>query len=306
MKNEITCSYIVLFIRLFLALVLISTGYTMIFHAGPVEPGRPVSFISDYEAWPPDSQLWAQEWLGEGGNQVVLAIVGFVGMLVPWVFLIAGCLILAGLFTRWTSVALGITFIVILIGALLKNPMFDLSSHLFPYMAGLFLLLLLERMGNLFSVDAVFFRGHDREFESGGSWAALLARLMLGLYFLAGAYLKLAKIGLDEFVNGTFVEGYSQSWLPQFLLPIAGYFDVFAELIGGVLLLLGLLTSFATVVLALFMLMLALGHLIMEPFYSFTMHILPFFALLLFVFYLGRNGANRISLDHLFFRGRRH
>ena len=300
MKNEITCSYIVLFVRLFLALVLVSTGYTMIFHAGPVEEGQTVSFISDYEAWPPDSQLWALDWLGEGGSPVVLAVVGFIGFLVPWVFLVAGCLILVGLFTRWTAVATGITFIVILIGALLKNPVFDISSHLLPYMVGLFLLLLLERMGNLFSVDAVLFRGREREFESGGSWAALLARLMLGLFFLAGAYLKLAKIGLGEFVDSTFVEGYAESWLPQFLLPIAGYFDVFAELIGGVLLLLGLMTSFATIVLALFMLMLAFGHLVMEPFYSFAMHILPFFATLLFIFYLGRSNANRISLDHLF------
>ncbi len=305
MREEFTISWVVLFMRLVLAAVLITAGFSMIFLATPGEEGQSASFESEtFDNWPPDSQLWVMHWAGEEGSPILLLVARAIGFVIPWVLLITGAMILAGFLTRWAGIALGITFIVVLIGILVRDPLAILTSHLLPYFLLLLFILLLERMGNMFSVDALFFRGREREFESGGSWAALFARLALGLIFLFGAYLKLGIVGIDAFVEETFVQGYSGTWLPGFLLPIAGYFDVFVELIGGILLVLGLFTPLAAVVLCFFMLMLVFGHLVASPFFGFMSNVLPYLGVLLLIFFLSMRSANRISLDNLFW-GRR-
>jgi putative oxidoreductase len=306
MKDEFSVSWIVLLLRVVLGMVLITAGFSMIFLATPGTGGGSATFSSEtFEGWPPDSQLWVLSWVGEDGNPTVLTLFRILGMAVPWVLLVAGAMILVGFLTRWAGIALGVTFLVLMAAMLIKDPLSSFTGHIMSYFLMVLLILLFERLGNIFSADALFFHGREREILSGGSWTALFARLAIGLFFLAGAYLKLGTIGLDSYIKETFVQGYSQTWLPGFLLPIAGYFDVFAELIGGVLLIFGLLTPLVAAILCLFMLMLILGHLIASPFYGFTGLILPYFSLLLLIFYLAMKGANRISLDNLLFGRKR-
>jgi len=300
MREEFAASWVALFLRLFLALVIITAGFSMIFLTTPGEEGQSATFESEiFDNWPPDSQLWVMSWAGEEGSPALMLIARGIGFVIPWVLLIAGVMILAGFLTRWAGIALAFAFLVLLVGILIRDPVAVLSGHILPYYLLILLILLLERMGNMFSVDALLFHGREREIDSGGSWAALFARLALGFIFLFGAYLKLGIVGLDAFVQETFVQGYSGTWLPGFLLPIAGYFDVFVELIGGILLVLGLLTPLAAVVLCIFMLMLVFGHLVASPFFGFMPNILPYLGVLLLIFYLSMRGANRISLDNL-------
>jgi uncharacterized membrane protein YphA (DoxX/SURF4 family) len=306
MKDEFAASWIVLTLRVALAMVLITAGFSMIFLATPGAGGGSNTYSSEtFETWPPDSQLWVISWAGEDGSSAAQLIFRVLGFIVPWVLLVAGAMILIGFLTRWAGIALSLTFFVVLVALLIRDPVTDLSSHFLPYLLMILLILILERLGNLFSADALFFHGREREVESGGSWAALFARLTIGLIFLAGAYLKLGTIGLDSFVQETFAQGYAGTWLPGFLLPIAGYFDVFAELIGGLLLVFGFLTPLMAGILCVFMLMLMLGHLIASPFYGFSTHILPYLGMLLLIFYLAMRGANRISLDQLIWGHRR-
>ncbi len=132
---------------------------------------------------------------------------------------------------------------------------------------------------------------------------AFLGRLALGWYFVLAGWGKVVNEvnnGLGSFYRGSGFQDRNPAWLPEVIAAPYGYALPWAELIGGALLLLGLLTRIGAglVALILFTIGIALlntGDLLPRH------HVLVFFPLALL---LWQAGADRLTVDHLI-RGKR-
>ncbi len=129
------------------------------------------------------------------------------------------------------------------------------------------------------------------------SWALLFARLILGLiFFMAGTW-KVFQLGALEHARKFFLP-YADTFLPVWSLWFVGVTIPFIELIAGALIILGLRTREALVSIGFILVTVTFGHLLKEPLYEFHTHVIPRFALLLFILLLPRED-DRFSIDHL-------
>jgi uncharacterized membrane protein YphA (DoxX/SURF4 family) len=78
------------------------------------------------------------------------------GTVTPFVELIAGAMLLAGLFTRWAALALGLVLIEVTFGHTLAEPLYSLSTHIFVDFVCLVVVLASEPRGNSISLDRLF------------------------------------------------------------------------------------------------------------------------------------------------------
>lgn len=131
---------------------------------------------------------------------------------------------------------------------------------------------------------------------SGLCWAALFARLMLGLFFFMLGWGKVFGMGPAEHARRFFTSRYADSWIPHWLLLATGTAVPFIELIAGLLLIAGLAVRAALLTLAGLLLLVTYGHLLADPFFDVTTHILPRALLLLVLLVIPRD-ADRWSLD---------
>ena len=128
-------------------------------------------------------------------------------------------------------------------------------------------------------------------------WAAFFARWMLGLLFFMAGWVKVFEMGAVQHAQALFVDGYQDSWIPEWLLWATGVVIPFVELLAGAMLLVGFRVREVLLVLGGLLLLVTYGHLLKEPFYDVTTHIFPRMAFLLVLFVLPRD-ADRWSLDY--------
>jgi uncharacterized membrane protein YphA (DoxX/SURF4 family) len=129
------------------------------------------------------------------------------------------------------------------------------------------------------------------------AWAALFARLVLGLiFFMAGIY-KVFQQGPLNHARKWFLP-YSDTFLPVWSLWVTGVTIPFIELIAGALVILGFRTREALIALGLVLAIVTFGHLLKEPLYEFHTHVIPRLVLLLFVLLIPRD-LDWFSIDHL-------
>ena len=119
--------------------------------------------------------------------------------------------------------------------------------------------------------------------EGNRAWATLLARLVLGLMFFQGAWWRVFDLGPIEHARRFFVEPYVESFLPQWALWVAGTTIPFAEFAGGALVLLGAWRLPGLLLLGGVLVTVTFGHLVAEPLFSFTGHVVPRLVLVLFL-----------------------
>ena len=134
------------------------------------------------------------------------------------------------------------------------------------------------------------------------AWALLFARLILGLIFLMAGIMKVFQLGPLEHARKYFLP-FSDTFLPVWSLWLVGVTIPLVELIAGALVLLGLRTRDALVALGFVLVIVTFGHLLREPLYNLTGHVIPRLALLLFVLWCARED-DRFSLDFLLARRR--
>ena len=132
------------------------------------------------------------------------------------------------------------------------------------------------------------------------AWALLFARLILGLIFFMAGVWKVFQLGPLEHARKYFLP-FSDTFLPVWSLWLIGVTIPLIELIAGALVILGLRTRDALVALGFVLVIVTFGHLLREPLYTFTGHVLPRLALLLFVLWSPRE-HDRFSLDYLLAR----
>ena len=128
-------------------------------------------------------------------------------------------------------------------------------------------------------------------------WAVLFARLALGLIFLMAGIMKVFQLGPMEHARKYFLP-FADTFLPVWSLWLVGVVVPFVELIAGGLLILGLRTREALIALGAVLVIVTFGHLLHEPLFNFSGHVIPRLALLLFLFWCPRD-LDRYSLDYL-------
>ena len=120
--------------RLVLGLIFFMAGVMKVFQLGPVEHARKY-FLPFSDTFLPVWSLWT------------------VGVMIPFIELIAGALLILGLRTRDALIALGCVLVIVTFGHLLHDALYDFSGHVIPRLALLVFLLLCPREDDRFLVD---------------------------------------------------------------------------------------------------------------------------------------------------------
>lgn len=126
--------WVLLFARLVLGLIFFMAGVMKVFQLGPLEHASKY-FLSYADTFLPIWSLWV------------------VGVIAPFIELIAGALVILGLRTREALVSLGFVLAIVTFGHLLKEPLYEFHTHVIPRLALLLFILLLPRGEDRFSVD---------------------------------------------------------------------------------------------------------------------------------------------------------
>src|ERR1044072_7268209 len=132
--RNIDRAWAILFARLVLGLIFFMAGVMKVFQLGPLNHARKY-FLPYADTFLPVWSLWTM------------------GVIIPFVELIAGAMIILGLRVREALVALGFVLAVVTFGHLLKEPLYDFHTHVIPRLALLLFILLLPRRDDYFSLD---------------------------------------------------------------------------------------------------------------------------------------------------------
>src|SRR5215475_2974252 len=127
-------AWAILFARLVLGLIFFMAGVMKVFQMGPLNHARKW-FLPYADTFLPVWSLWAM------------------GVVIPFVELIAGAMVILGLRVREALVALGFVLAVVTFGHLLKEPLYEFHTHVIPRLALLLFIFLLPRADDRFSVD---------------------------------------------------------------------------------------------------------------------------------------------------------
>lgn len=127
-------AWAILFARLVLGLIFFMAGVMKVFQLGPLNHARKY-FLPFADTFLPVWSLWA------------------VGVVIPFVELIAGALVILGLRVREALVALGFVLAIVTFGHLLHEPLYEFHTHVIPRLALLLFVLLLPRDDDRFSLD---------------------------------------------------------------------------------------------------------------------------------------------------------
>ncbi|MEY2557083.1 MAG: thiosulfate dehydrogenase (quinone) large subunit [Verrucomicrobiota bacterium] len=132
--------------------------------------------------------------------------------------------------------------------------------------------------------------------------ALLFARLILGLIFSMAGFWKVFQLGPIEHARKYFLP-YADTFLPVWSLWVVGVTIPFVELIAGALVILGLRLRDALIALGFVLVIVTFGHLLREPLFNLTGHVIPRLALLLFLLWAPRE-SDSFSMDYFLRRQR--
>ena len=141
--TSIDRAWAILFARLVLGLIFFMAGVMKVFQLGPLNHARKY-FLPFADTFLPVWSLWAM------------------GVVIPFVELIAGALVILGLRVREALVALGFVLAVVTFGHLLHAPLYEFHTHVIPRLALLLFVLMLPREDDRFSIDSFIARSKSR------------------------------------------------------------------------------------------------------------------------------------------------
>src|SRR4026208_207223 len=130
-------AWALLFARLVLGLIFFMAGVMKVFQLGPLNHARKY-FLPFADTFLPVWSLWG------------------IGVVIPFVELIAGAMVILGLRVREALVALGFVLAVVTFGHLLHDALYEFHTHVIPRLALLLFVLLLPREDDRFSLDYLF------------------------------------------------------------------------------------------------------------------------------------------------------
>ena len=134
------------FARWVLGLIFLMSGWYKVFDLTAYEHASRF-FVQGYaDTWIPSWLLWA------------------LGFTIPFVELIAGALVCMGLRLRESLILLGGVLVIVAYGHLLKEPIYDITAHIFPRLTLLLFILMLPDNRDYASLDYWL---HYRDREAG-------------------------------------------------------------------------------------------------------------------------------------------
>lgn len=98
-------------------------------------------------------------------------------------------------------------------------------------------------------------------------------RTLTGIIFLMQGYGKVFTIGVPR-VYELFFKAFENTSLPKWFIVSTAYYTSYVELIGGLLLIIGLFRKYALYLLAADLLIVSFGHGLMEPIWDLS-HVMP-------------------------------
>jgi uncharacterized membrane protein YphA (DoxX/SURF4 family) len=133
-STNIDRAWAILFARLILGLIFFMAGVMKVFQLGPLNHARKY-FLPFADTFLPVWSLWAM------------------GVVIPFVELVAGAMVILGVRVREALVALGFVLAVVTFGHLLHAPLYEFHTHVIPRLALLLFVLLIPREDDLFSLE---------------------------------------------------------------------------------------------------------------------------------------------------------
>ncbi len=119
--------------------------------------------------------------------------------------------------------------------------------------------------------------------------AIFFGRWILGLLFLLRGWFKVFEMTPSVHAQKVFIERFAETWIPEPILWILGMSIPFVELIGGVLLCLGLLVRPVLIVFVGLLIATTYGHALLEPFFDIDGHTFTYVVLITFLLLAGRD-----------------
>jgi putative oxidoreductase len=113
------------------------------------------------------------------------------------------------------------------------------------------------------------------------SIAIALVRISLGVIFLFQAYDKIFTVGLKDFTD-TVIQGMRRSKIPDTFIRVSSFISSYIELVGGLLLILGLFLPIIYLIMSLNLIMVILSFSYMQPLWDMK-HVFPRMAMLVFL-----------------------
>ena len=129
-------AWALVFARLVLGLIFFMAGVMKVFQLGPLNHARKY-FLPFADTFLPVWSLWGM------------------GVVIPFVELIAGAMVILGLRVREALVALGFVLAVVTFGHLLREPLYEFHTHVIPRLALVLFILVLPRGDDRFSLDSI-------------------------------------------------------------------------------------------------------------------------------------------------------
>ena len=128
-------AWAILFARLVLGLIFGMAGWGKVFKMGPKTHAHRYFLDPFATTWIPTWLLWT------------------LGLAIPFVELIAGWFVFAGVFVLPSLIALSMVLVIVTYGHLLKNFLYEFHTHVIPRLALVLFLLAMPREQDLLSLD---------------------------------------------------------------------------------------------------------------------------------------------------------
>ena len=139
-STETARAWAMLFARGVLGLIFFMAGFYKVFQITPVGHAHKW-FVDPYaNTFLPMWSLW------------------LTGLTIPFVELLGGALLIAGWKVLEASIALGCVLLIVTFGHLLKEPLYEFHTHVIPRLALLLFVLMVPRVTDRFSLDALVAR----------------------------------------------------------------------------------------------------------------------------------------------------
>ena len=203
-------------------------------------------------------------------NNSVLGNIIAIGLLIASLFLLASY---KTIWATLSAIALLLTNHIALLFAKPANdpfsgPFYNSFHHSVPFIGFAIILLYALSTAEAFSIDRLL-KQKENELtpKTKDEIVFLIARIFVGtIFFAQGFNLLTGKATLMSFAENVYVKSYEKTFIPKFLLWFMGLANPWILCFGGVLLTVGLKTKWIAYVLAFFMVSIAFGHLLGDPF----------------------------------------
>ncbi|MDT8410157.1 MAG: DoxX family membrane protein [Wenzhouxiangellaceae bacterium] len=126
--------------------------------------------------------------------------------------------------------------------------------------------------------------------------ALFICRWVLGLLFAMAGWWKVFELGALEHARQFFVQGFAESWIPEWLLWALGSFIPYLELVAGLLILLGLKLRWALTAVGLLLIVTTYGHALQQPLFNIDGHTFTRLALIVLLL-MGDQGHDWTRAD---------